>query len=703
MSLNIEIKNCNNIDQGNITIDENKLNIKFGTNGTGKSTIAKALKYKIESPTNLKELTPFKSQKIAEKIIPDVIIPDNITSVFTFNEEYLSQFVYKEDELLSNSFDIFIKSPKYIKSIESIEKILDEIKKVFSSDETLLKTIDDFDSLSKQFKSTQTGISQTSDIYKALKDGNKQEHIPENLKSYTLFLQDSNCTNWLDWQIKGEKFIDISDDCPYCTSITTEKKDTIRAIAKTYDKNVIKSFTAIIEAIENLGEYFSKEAKETLNKITKNHTGLDKPEMDYLFTTKQQIDNLLRKLKTLNEISPKTFAEDEKIEEKIKNLNIDINLFDRFKSDKSEEVINSLNNSLDEVLKKVGLLQGEINKQKEEVINLIDKHQKSINDFFKKAGYKYEVVFTDEKLKLKHIDSSEKISRGNQYLSFGEKNAFALVLFMYEALSKKPDLIILDDPISSFDKNKKYAIMDMLFREDPTKSFKGKTVLMFTHDIEPVIDSIKVLHRKFGNTTSAHFLYSKNNHLQEEKITKNDLLSFSQICTNFIKSASIDNIIKTIYLRRYYESIDDKSNEYEVLSNLIHKRIKEENQDQRKDKVDDLYQNLSVEDFDSGKENIIKIFSSFDYNVLLSKFKNNEELITIYNNANDSFSKIILFRIIIDGLETEKKPNDVLMKFINEVYHIENDFLFQLNPEKFDITPQFIIDECDNFIKDIQL
>jgi wobble nucleotide-excising tRNase len=41
---------------------------------------------------------------------------------------------------------------------------------------------------------------------------------------------------------------------------------------------------------------------------------------------------------------------------------------------------------------------------------------------------------------------------------------------MYETLSKNSDLIILDDPISSFDKNKKYAILQMLFRE--TLSFK---------------------------------------------------------------------------------------------------------------------------------------------------------------------------------------------------------------------------------------
>ena len=702
-AMQITLKNCNNIDNGNINIFESKLNIKFGINGTGKSTIAKAVKYGIDSPDKLKELIPFKVKNTDSETKPEVIIPENIKSVMIFNEEYLSQFVYKEDELISNSFEIFIKSPNYIKSIEKIDSILEEIKKVFSENQELLQIINDFENLSKSFITTQTGLSKTSAIYKALKDGNKQENIPENLKGYTPFLKDKTCTNWLDWQMKGEQFIDISDDCPYCTSSTTDKKETIKSVSKTYDKNIIKNFTAIIEAIQNLGDYFSEEAKTTLETITKKHTGLEDSEMNYIVVIKQQIDDLLAKLKALKEISTKSFKEDEKVEEKIKALKIDLNLFDRFKSDKSKKIIDSLNYSLDEVLKKIGELQGEINKQKIEVKNLIQKHQISINQFLKKAGYKYEVLITDDnkdyKLRLKHIESDERISRGNQYLSFGEKNAFALVLFMYEALSKKSDLIILDDPISSFDKNKKYAIMDMLFRED--NSFKGKTVLMLTHDIEPIIDSVKVLYKKFGNQTISYFINTKNNQIQELEIKKDDLLSFSQICKQIVGSNK-DEIIKIIYLRRYYESIDDKGDEYEVLSNLLHKRSKEEAIDQRKEKIDDKYQKLTDNAFVDGVKEIKREIPSFDYDSLLSQFKDNAQLIEIYNKTEDSFAKIILFRILIDGLEESKKPDDVFMKFINEIYHIENDFLFQLNTEKFDITPQFIIEGCDTFVKSLE-
>jgi hypothetical protein len=41
--MEIKINCCNNIDKANITLEENKLNIKFAPNGTGKSTFSRAI------------------------------------------------------------------------------------------------------------------------------------------------------------------------------------------------------------------------------------------------------------------------------------------------------------------------------------------------------------------------------------------------------------------------------------------------------------------------------------------------------------------------------------------------------------------------------------------------------------------------------------------------------------------------------------
>ena len=46
--------------------------------------------------------------------------------------------------------------------------------------------------------------------------------------------------------------------------------------------------------------------------------------MNYIVAVKQQIDDLLLKLKALKNISSVSFSEDEKVEEKLKNLKINI-------------------------------------------------------------------------------------------------------------------------------------------------------------------------------------------------------------------------------------------------------------------------------------------------------------------------------------------------------------------------------------------
>lgn len=41
--MDIEIRHCNNIERARITLTADKLNIKFAPNGTGKSTLSRAI------------------------------------------------------------------------------------------------------------------------------------------------------------------------------------------------------------------------------------------------------------------------------------------------------------------------------------------------------------------------------------------------------------------------------------------------------------------------------------------------------------------------------------------------------------------------------------------------------------------------------------------------------------------------------------
>ena len=73
-----EISNCNNISSGKVSWEKGKLNIKYGLNGTGKTTIGKAV---------------IASSKDDESNKPSVIISEDVGEV-ALNEDFDSLFEY---------------------------------------------------------------------------------------------------------------------------------------------------------------------------------------------------------------------------------------------------------------------------------------------------------------------------------------------------------------------------------------------------------------------------------------------------------------------------------------------------------------------------------------------------------------------------------------------------------------------------------
>lgn len=701
-SIQIEVKSCNNIDSAVISLAEHKLNIKFAPNGTGKSTIARAVLLGLKGDQSLlSELMPFKLRKEnPENKQPEVKGAEALKIIMCFNEEYVSQFVFKPNELLSNSFDILIRTDAYKQKEQEIEELVRHIKQLFSGNPELETLIATFKEMGSAFKLSKSGLSKSSTGMKALSGGNKIQHVPLGLESYAPFIQSQNSVNWIDWQTKGNDFSDLSDNCPFCTSHAADKRDQIKKVGQEYDKNTIKNLIAIISVIEKLGDYFSDEAKGKLIAITVLKEGLEKEHEAFLATVKTQIDNFTEKLEKIRTLSAFQFKDGEKVADKLPAYKLDLQFFSELKSNKIQDAIAPINASIDAVIGQAGLLQGKINQQRSEMRKTVERHQKDINEFLAYAGYRYEVEIAGEgeqaQLKLRHIDHAEHLSGGNQHLSFGERNAFSIVLFMYECLAKKPDLIILDDPISSFDKNKKYAILEMLFRRNADSCLKNKTVLMFTHDVEPIIDTIKSLSQKFSNQTSASFLNLVAGEISECSIGKDDIQTFSQICKNALISGKND-VIKLIYMRRHFEIADNKGDAYQVLSNLLHKgNGRERGVDAREPKDSNgNHPEMVPAKFESGCTEASSHLNGFSYPDLLNRVADVNAMKSLYIASANGYEKLQVFRLL--GLEVE---NSVIQKFINETYHIENEFISQLDPAKFDTIPEYVIAECDKLVSE---
>lgn len=94
---------------------------------------------------------------------------------------------------------------------------------------------------------------------------------------------------------------------------------------------------------------------------------------------------------------------------------------------------------------------------------------------------------------------------------------------------------------------------------------------MLTHDVEPIIDTLKSVRKLFSNLVTASHLHYSAGCITEQLIGESDIRTFAQICQSVTDSDSED-IIKLIYLRRHYEIMDDLGDAYQVLSNLFHHR-----------------------------------------------------------------------------------------------------------------------------------
>ena len=533
-------------------------------------------------------------------------------------------------------------------------------------------------------------VSASGALVKGLSKGNLIRNIPTGLEDYSDFLQAEKNSTWLKWQATGRDFMELSEKCPFCARDIAPQRAKIEQVRNEYDAKTVEHLSKILALFERLGHYFSEETNENVRRITMSVTGLSTEQKNYLVQIKNDVEVVLKKLQALKRIGFDSLKDVDVLAAEIEDKKIDLAFIPHLNTQFTSDKVSIVNAAIDGLMTVVGTLQGAINRQKAEIRRTIEKYSDEINSFLKNAGYSYTVLIEESadhsyKLKLKFGEGESTISGVKSHLSYGERNAFALVLFMYQAIYNQANLIVLDDPISSFDQNKKFAILDMLFIRG--SSLRGKTVLMLTHDLEPVIDAVYNHPSFFEGTPKASFMENNGGELRESPITKDDIQSSIQIAKENIQS--LDNgVVKAIYLRRLVEITEGKNAAWHLLSNLIHKRTIPVIGDDRMDEESIRVANARIrEDIDD-----------FDYEALCSYVQNDSNLIALYDAAQSNYEKLQMYRMLFDPTHEDH----VLRKFLNETYHIENDYLFQLNPVRYNTIPNYIIAECDRAIDGVR-
>jgi Uncharacterized protein conserved in bacteria len=694
--MNIQIANCNNIDNGSMNLIEGRLNIKYAINGTGKSTIAKAIELKNSS--ELKDLTPYKylaENPVLDEHKPSVVCSAEINNIAIFNEEYVDQYIFLPNELLENSFEIFIKTIDYENRMRNIEQLIQEIQNIFSQNPELDQLISELTTFISGFGTAQNGYSKTGSIGKGLAKGNKIANIPAELMEYAPYIQSEMNAKWLIWQSKGAPFLDVAEKCPYCAGrLLGEQKVVVQQVAVEYDSKYVAELQKMIGVFQALENYFTEPVKEVINRLSNNSTAFSTEEINFLKEIKNQVIILNNKLIEIKSLNFGTLKDVEAVVVALQDKRIDLTMLGHINSTYTSDRISSVNSALENVIIQAGQLQGEIIQQKNLIRRTIEKYHHEINGFLESAGYNYKVSIIEDldkssyRMVLLCKENSEQIENVKLHLSYGERNAFALVLFMYKTLKESPDLVILDDPISSFDKNKKYAIMEMLFQG--AGSFQGKTVMMLTHDFDPIIDLIHTscIRCRFNPVPIAAFIWNEVGALHEKEINPLDILSFFEIA-NMNINGNIDEINKLIYLRRRLEACGEKGLAWQLLSNIFHPDrtipIIQDANGEHQMTEDELAEATSI---------IQEEIPEFDYNRVYSRAHNKAQMITLYRSVTSGYEKIQLYRIINHG----QISDTIFKKFVDEAYHIENDSLFQLNPTEYPTIPDYIIRLCDNGI-----
>lgn len=107
---------------------------------------------------------------------------------------------------------------------------------------------------------------------------------------------------------------------------------------------------------------------------------------------------------------------------------------------------------------------------------------------------------------------------------------------------------------------------------------------------------------------------------------------------------------------------------------------------------------MTPDEIQKGTEDIKKYIPDFVYQTAYQRMEDQNMGETLYDSAEANYEKLQIYRFIFIG----KTISVVVRKFVNEIYHIENDYIFRLNLRIYDTVPQHIVDVCNQAINEFR-
>lgn len=141
------------------------------------------------------------------------------------------------------------------------------------------------------------------------------------------------------------------------------------------------------------------------------------------------------------------------------------------------------------------------------------------------------------------------------------------------------------------------------------------------------------------------------------------------------------------HLRRKFEILGVNDSSTDVLSSLLHLRA-----------VPDrpigggTREPLTANEVAEGASKISEAIPAFDYEKVVGELRDLDILKAKFATTDVGYEKVQIFRIMLEIQEPHE--DDTFKKFVNETFHIENEYVMQLDPREFDSVPEFVVKEC---------
>ena len=88
-------------------------------------------------------------------------------------------------------------------------------------------------------------------------------------------------------------------------------------------------------------------------------------------------------------------------------------------------------------------------------------------------------------------------------------------------------------------------------------------------------------------------------------------------------------------------------------------------------------------------ENYIKDFiGDFAYTFYYADLFTKEKLASLYVAEQNDYFKLQVFRVLIEVSEARPRLDDPILKYIDEQFHVENDYVYYLDFTKYNLVPR---------------